>query len=89
MLIAASPAGLIWEMWDEYSCQTCHTRFERLRPMSRMDDEAPCPDCAGGSRRELSVFAALSRSANGEVSSLAGAGCGGCGPGGCACSMGP
>ena len=25
-----------------------------MRPMSRMNDEAPCPDCDGESRRELS-----------------------------------
>ena len=31
----------------EYVCTTCRTRFEKLRPMSNMDDEVPCPDCGG------------------------------------------
>ena len=72
----------------EYSCLSCESRFERLRPMSRMDDNAACPECDGDSRRELSVFASFSASSNGEVSAIAGGGggCGGCGPGGCACS---
>lgn len=71
----------------EYRCGSCGTSFDRLRPMDRMDDDAPCPDCAGDSHRQLSVFAAFS-SSNGETGAIAGAGgCGGCGPGGCACSM--
>ena len=64
----------------EYVCNTCNHRFEKLRPISRMNDEAPCPICEGDSERKLSVFAA--------VGAIAGAGgCGGCGPSGCACSM--
>ena len=71
----------------EYRCGSCGTVFDRLRPMSRMDDEAPCPECDGESSRQLSVFAAVSGS-NGDGGAIAGAGgCGGCGPGGCACSM--
>jgi len=72
----------------EYACTTCAHRFDRLRPMSRMDDEAVCPECDGDSSRQLSVFAAFSSSADGDSGAIAGAGgCGGCGPGGCACSM--
>ena len=72
----------------EYTCTTCQNRFERLRPMSQMDDEAPCPDCGSESQRQLSVFAAFTSGGDGEVSAVAGGGgCGGCGPGGCACSM--
>ena len=72
----------------EYTCTTCHNRFERLRPMSQMDDEAPCPDCGSESQRQLSVFAAFSGGTDGDVSAVAGGGgCGGCGPGGCACSI--
>ena len=71
----------------EYRCSSCGTDFDRLRPMDRMDDEAPCPECDGESYRQLSVFAAFS-SSNGDSGAIAGAGgCGGCGPGGCACSM--
>ena len=43
----------------EYVCATCRNRFEKLRPMSEMDDEAPCPDCGGDTSRALSVFAAF------------------------------
>lgn len=72
----------------EYTCQECQTTFERLRPMSRMDAEASCPRCGGASRRRLSVFAAVSTSSEGETRTVAGGGCAGCGPGGCACAAG-
>ena len=73
----------------EYLCATEGHKFEKLRPISRMDDEAPCPECDGESDRQLSVFAAFSTNSDGEIGAVAGAGgCGGCGPGGCACAMG-
>ena len=74
----------------EYTCTTCEHGFERLRHMSRMDDEALCPVCDSESARQLSVFASFTTNANGDVSSIAGGGggCGGCGPGGCACASG-
>jgi|ETN02SMinimDraft_2_1059926.scaffolds.fasta_scaffold336727_1 putative FmdB family regulatory protein len=72
----------------EYSCTTCGHRFDRLRSVSQMDDEAPCPQCDGDSSRQLSVFAVYTAGPNGEMDAVAGSGgCGGCGPGGCACSM--
>jgi putative FmdB family regulatory protein len=73
----------------EYVCTECETRFEELRPFSRMDEAADCPQGHQGGRRVLSVFAALSRDAEGSVSSMGG-GCGaGCGGGctNCACSL--
>jgi putative FmdB family regulatory protein len=73
----------------EYTCTTCEHQFERLRPMNRMDDEAPCPECEGESERQLSVFMSFSTTESGGVSPIAGGGgCGGCGPGGCACASG-
>lgn len=74
----------------EYVCSTCSHRFDKLRPVSRMDDEAPCPICEGDSERKLSVFAAFVSDDFGGVSSVAGAGggCGGCGPTGCGCAAG-
>ena len=33
----------------EYVCNICSHRFDKLRPVSRMDDEAPCPICDGDS----------------------------------------
>ena len=72
----------------EYVCNTCSHRFEKLRSMSRMDDDAPCPICEGDTDRKLSVFSAFSSDGSGGVGAVAGTGgCGGCGPGGCACSM--
>ncbi len=72
----------------EFTCVSCESIFEILRPISRMNDDAPCPKCDGTTRRELSVFSAYSYNSGGEVSNVAGSGgCGGCSPGGCACSM--
>lgn len=70
----------------EYVCAASGHKFEKLRPISRMDDEAPCPVCDSDSKRQLSVFAAFASDDSGSVGAIAG-GCGGCGPGGCACSM--
>ncbi len=73
----------------EYVCNSCGNRFDKLRPVTRMDDIAPCEECGGDSSRQLSVFAAYSRGDDGEVASVpsTGGGCGGCGPSGCGCSM--
>jgi putative FmdB family regulatory protein len=74
----------------EYVCQDCETRFEELRPLSRIDDSASCPKGHRHGRRVLSTFAALTRDAEGAASSVAGGGCGsGCGGGcaNCACSL--
>ena len=74
----------------EYTCTTCEHGFERLRPMSRRDDEALCPVCDSDSERQLSVFASFSADVNGDISPIAcgGGGCGGCGTGGSACASG-
>ena len=72
----------------EYTCTSCEHRFERLRPMDHMDDEAPCPECEAEAERSLSVFVSFSSFDGGVISPVAGGGggCGGCGPGGCACA---
>ena len=58
---------------------------QRLRPISRMDDEAPCPDCGSESRRQLSIFAVCSSGDNGRTRAIAGGGgCSGCTGGNCA-----
>ena len=72
----------------EYECSPCEIILELLRPISRMDDEAICPECQGLAQRQLSVFTSFTKSANGKIGSVAGGGgCGGggCG-GGCACA---
>ena len=74
----------------EYQCQDCDKRFEALRPMSQIDAPIACPRCNGSNaRRAISVFAAISRGADGGSSMLAssapsGGGCGGCAGGHCA-----
>ncbi|MBM3944652.1 MAG: zinc ribbon domain-containing protein [SAR202 cluster bacterium] len=75
----------------EYACASCGHEFELLRPMSRMDEAAPCPECSETSRRQLSVFASYSAGADGGMTSVAGGGggcCGGsCGGGACGTGM--
>ncbi len=65
----------------------CETRFEVLRPVSRMDDQADCPRGHLTARRVLSAFATITRggSAN-DPEPAAGGGCGG-GCTNCACSV--
>ena len=72
----------------EYTCASCDHTFEKLRPITRMDDPAPCPDCQGDSERQLSVFSSYSTGSNGETRAIAGGGGGCCGGGGggCACA---
>lgn len=69
----------------EYVCTKCETRFEELRPSSRMDEAARCPSGHNSSKRVLSAFAAMTSGANGEAEPVSGGGgCGGC-AGGCTC----
>lgn len=41
----------------EYHCPECGMRFEALRPMSRADEPASCPQGHPGGTRVLSTFA--------------------------------
>jgi putative FmdB family regulatory protein len=69
----------------EYVCDDCETRFEVLRPASRMDDRADCPRGHGSSHRVLSAFAAMTKDEYGSPEPVGGGGgCGGC-DGGCQC----
>ena len=68
----------------EYVCDECESRFEALRPVSRMDEPAPCPGGHPSSHRVLSRFAALTRDEYGAPEPVGGDGCGGC-AGGCTC----
>ncbi|MDT7942964.1 MAG: zinc ribbon domain-containing protein [Dehalococcoidia bacterium] len=67
----------------EYYCHRCQTRFELLRPMSRRDEAATCPQGHEGAERLLSIFAAF-RGGEGSTSALGGSGCAGCAGGHCA-----
>ncbi|HZR00458.1 MAG TPA: zinc ribbon domain-containing protein [Chloroflexota bacterium] len=70
----------------EFACGTCDSRFERLMSFDAARDGAvECPTCGGHeSRRLISTFAALSRSADGSTQTVAGGGCA-CSAGGCGC----
>jgi len=74
----------------EYACPACGLRFERLRPMSRADEVALCPEGHEGARRVPSLFASFSRESNGAATAIAGTGpsCSGCTSGSCSsCSI--
>ncbi len=69
----------------EYYCRECAAKFELLRPLSRMDDPAGCPQGHAGGQRVLSTFAALSKGSDGQVSAVGGGcACAGCSAGSCA-----
>ncbi len=54
----------------EYCCAGCGSKFELLRPMSQVNEEAPCPRCNNGARRVLSNFAAFSKGSSGTSAPL-------------------
>ncbi|MEX2225646.1 MAG: zinc ribbon domain-containing protein [Dehalococcoidia bacterium] len=69
----------------EYFCRKCTTKFELLRPMSRSDEAATCPQGHRDGMRMLSVFAAVSKDAQGTPEPMIGGGCA-CGGGACGCA---
>ena len=58
----------------EYHCSVCEVRFDKMRPISRADEPAPCPTCQLLAGRCASVFAA--HGSDGRA--LAGSNGGGC-----------
>ena len=72
----------------EYACTSCDHDFELLRPMSRMDEPTPCPECSSKAKRQISMFASYSIGAEGAISPVGGGGCCGGSCGGGACSTG-
>ncbi len=72
----------------EYYCHRCKERFELLRPVSRMDDPASCPEGHEGGERVLSAFAAFTQGDGGESAALGGSPCAACSSGACStCSV--
>ena len=61
----------------EYVCNDCEARFEVLRPVSRMDDQADCPLGHVSARRVLSAFATMTRDEYADPEAAGGGGCGG------------
>lgn len=41
----------------EYYCENCKSEYEMMRPVSRMDEPGPCPNCGQPGQRLLSYFA--------------------------------
>ena len=39
----------------EYACDACEGVFDRMLPMSRSDEPQPCPECAGPTRKRVSL----------------------------------
>ena len=68
----------------EYYCTSCDSKFELIRPMSRSDEDAPCPGCNSEAQRAISVFAAVSKGSDGGSASLGGSSCGACSASSCA-----
>ena len=68
----------------EYCCPDCGFKFKLLRPMSRADEDAPCPRCNNGARRVLSSFAAFAKGSDGEAAPVGGgSACSSCSAGTC------
>jgi len=69
----------------EFRCSQCGHKFELLRPMSKVNDDASCPRCNNGAKRIPSVFAAFSKSSSGSSAPVSGgSGCGTCSSSSCA-----
>ena len=58
----------------EYECPKCDNKFEMLRPMSRADEKAACPECKGEAQRVVSVCCCATTDESGMTSAIAGAG---------------
>lgn len=56
----------------EYRCPHCDVKFEKMRPFSQADAEAPCPGCGTAGKRLVSMFAAISRGSDGYSAPIAG-----------------
>ncbi len=70
----------------EYHCPHCEIKFDLLRPFSKADAPATCPQCKGqDTRRAISRVAFFSKNADGSTStSSSSGGCAGCASGSCA-----
>lgn len=73
----------------EYECSSCNSKFELLRSMSRVDEDADCPECNHQAKRVLSKFACFSTDESGVTSAVGGGGsCASCSSGSCATCAG-
>ncbi len=74
----------------EYYCPTCSKKFEILRPMSRSDEPATCPEGHDGAERVVSLFTSLTKAADGSIAPVSGSACTTCSADSCStCSIVP
>ena len=45
----------------EYYCEDCQLEYELIRPVSKMDEAAPCANCKKNGQRQLSNFSFKSK----------------------------
>ena len=45
----------------EYYCEKCQLEYEIIRPVSKMDEPAPCANCNQNGQRQLSNFSFKSK----------------------------
>jgi putative FmdB family regulatory protein len=62
----------------EYVCADCGLKFEKLRPMSQMNEPIACVQCGSSQTcRAISLFSAISKGSDGGSRTISGTG-GGC-----------
>ena len=69
----------------EYRCDDERKVFQKLRPMSAMDEPIDCPDCGSESKRVLSLFATIAVGEGFGESDFGAPSGGGCCGGSCGC----
>ncbi len=67
----------------EYLCYDCGSKFELLRPFSKADEAASCPQCNKQARRVVSRCASFSKSESGESTPIGGSSCSSCAASSC------
>ena len=74
----------------EYSCHSCETKFELMRPFSQSTSPATCPTCKKTAERILSTFACFTVSEGGSATPVGGtSSCATCGGSHCStCNAG-
>ena len=62
----------------EYCCPSCNQKFELRRSFSQADEAARCPTCDVVAKKLFSSFAAFSKGAEGEPTSIGSSACSTC-----------
>jgi putative FmdB family regulatory protein len=68
----------------EYICKDCKKKFELMRPFSKSNESADCPNCRKKAARIMSTCYSQSVSASGTTQQIGGgSSCSSCGSGNC------